>query len=76
MRGIAKGEVTRIVLLAHQVEAMARQKVLKAPDYYLNPKRRRTRVGTAAVIAASMKQLEQRGMNVRVRPHVPKEATE
>jgi hypothetical protein len=35
MRGRARGNQERIVLLAHQVEVMARQKVLKRADAYL-----------------------------------------
>lgn len=35
MRGRARGHQERIVLLAHQIEVMARQKVLKRADTYL-----------------------------------------
>ena len=65
MRGRAKGLTERIVLTAHQTEAMARQKVLRPPDHYLNAKTRR-RAGHRAV-AAAMLQAEKRGLNVTVR---------
>lgn len=35
MRGRARGNQERIVLLSHQIEVMARQKVLKRADAYL-----------------------------------------
>jgi nitroreductase len=65
MRGREKGEVERIVLVAHQTEVMARQKVLKSPEHYLN-RRTRPRAGARAVVA-SMMQAEKRGFNIRVR---------
>jgi hypothetical protein len=66
MRGRTKGMTERIVLVAHQTEAMARQKLLKAPDHYLNPLRHRRRAGVRSVVAA-MLQAEKRGLNVTVR---------
>lgn len=35
MRGRARGHQERIVILAHQVETMARQKTLKSVNHYL-----------------------------------------
>lgn len=35
MRGRARGHQERIVILAHQVETMARQKTLKSVKHYL-----------------------------------------
>jgi hypothetical protein len=66
MRGRAKGLTERIVLVAHQTEAMARQKVLHSPDHYLDGHRRRQRAGGRAV-AAAMLQAQKRGLNVTVR---------
>lgn len=56
----------RIVLVAHQTEAMARQKVLRSPDHYLDPQRRRRRPGNRQVVAV-MLQAEKNGMGVAVR---------
>lgn len=50
MRGAAKGEHERTIVLAHQVEWMARQKTLKAPEHYLKPPKRQQR-GPGAVAA-------------------------
>ncbi|MFX4083652.1 hypothetical protein ACKU27_00960 [Sphingobium yanoikuyae] len=35
MRGRARGHQERIIILAHQIEIMARQKTLKAVKHYL-----------------------------------------
>jgi len=66
MRGRTKGMTERIVLAAHQTEAMARQKVLKSPDHYLDAKRQRRRPGVRSFVAA-MVQAEKAGGNVAVR---------
>lgn len=65
MRGRSKGLVERIVISAHQNEAMARQKRLHSPDYYLDRKRRR-KPGARQVVAAMLK-AEKSGLNVTVR---------
>jgi len=70
-----KGLRERIVLTAHQTEAMARQKTLRSPEHYLNGHRPRTRVGGRAV-AAAMLQAEKRGLNVTVRRLPPPERKE
>jgi len=67
MRGRVKGLTERIVLVAHQTEAMARQKVLKSPDHYLNGKHQHQRRPGARAVAAAMLQAEKRGLNVTVR---------
>lgn len=41
MRGRARGQQERIIILAHQTESMARQKTLKAVKHYL-PKAEKT----------------------------------
>jgi hypothetical protein len=45
-----KGERERIIVLAHQTEAMARQKVLKPLPHYLKPPKPK-QSGNSAVIA-------------------------
>jgi hypothetical protein len=72
MRGRAKGETERIVILAHQTEAMARQKRLHQPDYYLRHSRR-PKPGPPAVVAA-FKRWEKMGL-VKSSPHVSKEGS-
>jgi hypothetical protein len=59
----------RILILAHQTEAMARQKRLKPVDWYLTPRRRR-RPGPAQV-ATAMRRWERAGLNIRITRREP-----
>jgi len=64
LRGRAKGDAERLIILAHQTEAMARQKRLQPLAFYLKPMRRRA--GPAQLVA-QMKRWEKAGLAIRVR---------
>lgn len=58
-----RGETERLVALAHQVEAMARQKKLKPLDDYLKPIRRRSprrRPNNNALVIAHLERIAER----------------
>lgn len=58
MRGRAKGERDRLVALAHQIEAMARQKVLKPLSKYLEEPKKQAPDDGARKVLAMMKRLK------------------
>lgn len=51
MRGCARRERERVIVLAHQIEAMARQRTLRSIDHYLKPAKQRQRSGARDMIA-------------------------
>ena len=51
MQGRTKGDQDRILILAHQVEMMARQKTLKALSHYLKTEKKSAESGAAKVLA-------------------------
>jgi hypothetical protein len=51
MQGRIKGDQERILILAHQVEMMARQKTLKALSHYLTTEKQSAENGAAKVLA-------------------------
>lgn len=51
MRGRARGNRERIIILAHQVEAMARQKRLKPLEKYLEPPKPKSKGGASELLA-------------------------
>lgn len=51
MRGRARGQQERIVVLAHQVETMARQKTLKSVKHYLPKSDAPMKTGASAMLA-------------------------
>lgn len=58
MRGRSQGSQERIILLAHQIEGMARQKVLKPVDRYLAKKAAKS--DGASAVLAMMKRMQER----------------
>jgi hypothetical protein len=63
MKGRGKAQVEQVVILAHKIEWMARQKRLKEVDDYLKPK---TKVSGSGV-AQNLAKLEKSGLNVKVK---------
>jgi hypothetical protein len=51
VKGALKGERERIIVLAHQTEAMARQKTLRPVEKYLTPPKAKSKDGGADVLA-------------------------
>jgi hypothetical protein len=51
MQGRIKGEQERITILAHQVEWMARERVLRSPAHYLTTEKQHAEQGAAKVLA-------------------------
>ena len=51
MQGRIKGDQERILILAHQVEMMARQKTLKALSHYLSTEKENAEAGASKVLA-------------------------
>lgn len=51
MQGRIKGDQERILILAHQVEMMARQKTLKALSHYLKTEKQNANDGASRVLA-------------------------
>lgn len=68
MRGRSRGLQERIIVLAHQIEAMARQTKLKPLAKYLKPAKSKKKAGddNSAVIAM-FEELAAKGGNVKVR---------
>ena len=52
------------MIIAHQVEAMARQKRLHSPEHYLKRQRRRA---SPHEVAVALQRMQKRGLNVTVR---------
>jgi hypothetical protein len=63
MRGRAKGEQERMIILAHQIEAMAREKRLKPIAQYLKGDKKKPRSDAKDMIAM-MKRIKAKGVNV------------
>ena len=57
--GRAKGNQERILALAHQTEAMARQKTLRPLAHYLNPPKRSQ--GSAKSMIAMLRRIKAKG---------------
>jgi len=51
MRGRAKGRHEQTVILAHQIEAMARQKMLRGVSHYLPKDKKSASTGASEVLA-------------------------
>ncbi|QAY77925.1 hypothetical protein [Sphingosinicella sp. BN140058] len=60
-----KGQRERIITLAHQIEAMARQKKLNPLAKYLQHKKRAHGGGDAAVVGM-LEDLRAKGMHVKI----------
>lgn len=60
MRGRAKGDRDRLIALAHQIEAMARQKILKALPKYLEVPKKLTPDQGAKKVLEMMKRLKEK----------------
>lgn len=50
MQGRMKGDQERILILAHQIEMMARQKTLRALSHYLATEKKTAEQGAAQVL--------------------------
>lgn len=60
MRGRAKGSQERIIVLAHQIEMMARQKNLRPVKHYLPKSQEATKRNGASAVLAMMKRMQER----------------
>jgi len=60
MRGRSRGNKERIILLAHQVEAMARQKILRDAAYYIKKSEARSNQDGAMSVLAMMRAFKAR----------------
>lgn len=69
MRGRARGHQERIITLAHQVEAMARQKVLKPVAHYLPKAKPPTRGGAERSILTMLKAKLAQQQNAKGKSH-------
>jgi hypothetical protein len=65
MRGKLKGERDRLIALAHQVEAMARQKILRPLAKYLEEPKKQTPDQGARKVLAMMKRLKEKQNGAR-----------
>ena len=61
MRGRARGHQERIVILAHQIESMARQKTLKAIKHYLPKEKKGGKIDGASKVLAMFERMKARG---------------
>ncbi|GLV22010.1 hypothetical protein TomMM35A_18630 [Sphingobium sp. TomMM35A] len=59
MRGRAKGNQERIIVLAHQIEIMARQKSLRPVKHYLPKSQEATKRNGASAVLAMMKRMQE-----------------
>ncbi|KKW93869.1 hypothetical protein [Sphingobium chungbukense] len=60
MRGRARGNKERIIILAHQTEAMARQKILRDAAYYIKKSEGRSNKSGAMGVLAMMQAFKAR----------------
>lgn len=60
MRGAAKGERERIIVLAHQGAVMARTEKLKPLEYYLKPRPRPSGDEEGAALLAAFERMKAR----------------
>lgn len=68
MCGRSRGTQERIIVLAHQVEAMARQKKLKPLAKYLKPgKGKKKGANDNGAVIAMFEELAAKGGNVKIR---------
>lgn len=60
MRGRAKAEHERTIVLAHQIEAMARRKILRDVSFYLKPREKKSAQNGAASVLALFKRFKEK----------------
>jgi hypothetical protein len=60
MRAKSKGDTERLIALAHQTEAMARQKILRPLAKYLEEPKKQTPDQGARKVLAMMKRLKEK----------------
>lgn len=66
LRGRLKGERERTIVLAHQIEAMARQQKLKPVESYLKQKTRAVKSAAGAVVDM-LKGMKAKGAGVTIK---------